>query len=107
MVDIPVLTEHAHTMRVSTIDTRALGLLLIEMGAGRRKKEDAIDHKVGIVHMKKVGESVDKNEPVCFLRLRKNDPNAVKHTQAAAAAFRLADAQTRIQTQPIVAEWIK
>ncbi|MEY4064926.1 MAG: hypothetical protein RIR26_1134, partial [Pseudomonadota bacterium] len=41
MVDIPVLTEHAHTMRVSTIDTRALGLLLIEMGAGRRKKEDA------------------------------------------------------------------
>lgn len=107
MVDIPVLMENTSKMKVSSIDTRALGLLLIEMGAGRKRKEDAIDHKVGLVQLKKVGEYLDKNEPVCFLRLRKNDPNTVKHTQAASSAFRLVEAQTRIATDPIVAEWIK
>jgi pyrimidine-nucleoside phosphorylase len=106
-IDIPVLTDSKEKMRVKSIDTRALGLLLIEMGAGRKKKEDAVDHKVGIVQLKKVGEIIEANEPLCFLRLRKNDTHADKLQSDAARAFSLVGADTRIEPKPLIADWIK
>jgi thymidine phosphorylase len=106
-IDVPVYGEVKESRRVESINTRALGLLLIEMGAGRRKKEDAIDHKVGLVQMKKVGETIGKGEPLCFLRLRKNDTHADKLQLAAAAAFTLTEAHNQVNTKPLVADWIK
>lgn len=106
-MDVPVMSGHKTQMRVQSIDTRSLGLLLIEMGAGRKKKEDAVDHKVGIVQMKKVGETVEQGEPLCFLRLRKKDTHADKLQADAAAAFRLVGAEVKTEAQPLIAEWIK
>lgn len=106
-IDVPVIAEIDDSKRVESINTRALGLLLIEMGAGRRKKEDAIDHKVGLVHMKKVGEVVNKGEPLCFLRLRKNDTHADKLQLDAAAAFELTDSKKQVSSKPLIADWIK
>jgi len=40
------------------IDTRQMGMLIIEMGGGRLKLGDNIDHSVGIVFHKKIGDSV-------------------------------------------------
>ena len=105
-VDLPVLISSKTSQRVKAIDTRALGLLLIEMGAGRKKKEDAVDHKVGIVEMKKVGELVEADEPVCFLRLRKNDVRADKLQQSASTAFTMMNGETSVESKPLIAEWI-
>ncbi|MBM3382363.1 MAG: thymidine phosphorylase [Betaproteobacteria bacterium] len=106
-IDVPVLADIQDTQRVESINTRALGLLLIEMGAGRKKKEDAIDHKVGLVNMKKVGETVTKGEPLCLLRLRKHDTHADKLQLDAAAAFLLTDPKKQVSAKPLVADWIK
>ncbi|MFZ9521332.1 MAG: thymidine phosphorylase, partial [Silvanigrellaceae bacterium] len=107
VIDIPVFGPEKKKQRVSAINTRELGLLLIEMGAGRVKKEDAIDHKVGIVHLKKVGETVDAREPLCFLRLRKNDVRADKFQKSVIDAITLSGEDTKIDAHPLVVRWIQ
>ncbi|MEY3901505.1 MAG: hypothetical protein RL189_811 [Pseudomonadota bacterium] len=106
-IDIPVFASEKKRQWISAIETRSLGLLLIEMGAGRTKKEDAIDHKVGLVHLKKVGEKVETGEPLCFIRLRKNDVRADKFQAAAAASFSLTTEASADAGQPLIAKWIQ
>jgi pyrimidine-nucleoside phosphorylase len=47
---------------VASIDAEALAWTAVELGAGRRKKGDAIDHAVGIVLQAKVGDLVRTGE---------------------------------------------
>jgi pyrimidine-nucleoside phosphorylase len=47
---------------VSAIDGRALGILAMDLGAGRRDRHDVLDLGVGIRVMAKVGSLVKKNE---------------------------------------------
>lgn len=41
-----------------------IGLLLIELGGGRKTKVDVIDHAVGFTFHKKIGDKVKKGEPI-------------------------------------------
>jgi pyrimidine-nucleoside phosphorylase len=47
---------------VSGFDTRRVGVLAVELGAGRQRAGDAIDHKAGIVLRKKTGDRVAEGE---------------------------------------------
>lgn len=47
---------------LSKIDTYELGMISLELGAGRRIKEDTIDHKAGIVFYPKIGDWVNKGD---------------------------------------------
>lgn len=49
---------------LATIDARQVGLTAVELGAGRSKKGDPIDHSVGVVVHHKVGDRVRKGEPL-------------------------------------------
>ncbi len=49
---------------VSAIDGQALGLAVNELGGGRSRKEDIIDHAVGLVLHAKVGDKVAVGEPL-------------------------------------------
>ncbi len=49
---------------ISAIDGEALGWLIVEMGGGRRKAGDRIDYSVGLAFFKKVGDKVEKGEPI-------------------------------------------
>ncbi len=44
------------------IDAREVGETSVELGAGRARKEDPIDHAVGIVIHHKVGDHIGKGE---------------------------------------------
>ena len=44
---------------VSSIDAESVGLCAMRLGAGRAKKSDSIDHRVGIEMMVRVGERVE------------------------------------------------
>ncbi|MEA3310820.1 MAG: hypothetical protein U9Q76_01240, partial [candidate division WOR-3 bacterium] len=44
------------------LDTYQIGLLGVELGAGRRRKEDAIDPAVGFEIYKKIGDEVETGE---------------------------------------------
>jgi len=47
---------------VKSIDTKRIGLAAVQLGAGRQKLEDKIDHAVGFLIKKRVGDYVEKGE---------------------------------------------
>jgi pyrimidine-nucleoside phosphorylase len=49
---------------ISQIHARTVGEASVILGAGRAKKSDAVDHTVGIVIHKKVGDKVETGEPL-------------------------------------------
>lgn len=49
---------------VLQVDTRALGLLVVELGGGRRRPEDAVDPAVGLAGLALPGDRVDENRPL-------------------------------------------
>lgn len=63
-----VMTTRAETGGyLASIDAEAIGRLAVEMGAGRTRKEDAIDPTVGILLHKKTGDVVTPGEPLAEL----------------------------------------
>jgi thymidine phosphorylase len=60
---------------VTAIDARALGMLLVSMGGGRERKEDAVDHAVGIRLVRKVGEPVIPGETLAIIEARRDAPD--------------------------------
>jgi len=49
---------------VDRIDTEAIGIASVVLGAGRSRKEDSIDPSVGIEVLKKIGDYVHEDEPI-------------------------------------------
>jgi pyrimidine-nucleoside phosphorylase len=49
---------------LSQVDACIVGETAVDLGAGRSKKGDAIDHAVGIEVLHNVGDYIEKNEPV-------------------------------------------
>lgn len=52
---------------IYAIDTEKVGIASNYLGAGRRTKEDIIDHSVGIEILKKVGDEVSEGETIALL----------------------------------------
>ena len=82
---------------VANIDTRAVGVAVVELGGGRRRREDDIDHAVGITGLKPVGEKLEKGEPIAFVHA---------HDDATLEAARKAvlDAYTLTEKAPDIAD---
>jgi pyrimidine-nucleoside phosphorylase len=57
-------TEAGH---VTGMDCEKVGIASLVLGGGRERKEDDVDHAVGIVLHKKVGDKVAKGEALCTL----------------------------------------
>ena len=55
---------------VNKINTKNLGNILILLGGGRQKVEDAIDYSVGMKLLIELGSYVEKNQPLCTLYAR-------------------------------------
>ena len=52
---------------IEIIDTRAVGLCVVELGGGRRQLEARIDHRVGLSELCNAGDSVDQGDPLCVI----------------------------------------
>jgi pyrimidine-nucleoside phosphorylase len=52
---------------IKSIDALEVGKIAVLLGAGRRRKEDDVDHAVGIEFLKKKGRRVIKGEPVAVI----------------------------------------
>jgi thymidine phosphorylase len=53
-----------HAGFISAIDTRALGLGVVELGGGRSNAGDAIDHRVGLSHIASLGQRIEPGQPL-------------------------------------------
>lgn len=65
---------------LSGINAREVGETSVELGAGRARKEDLIEHSVGIVIHHKVGDRVEKGQPL--FTIHANDPAKLKKARA-------------------------
>lgn len=61
---------------LSQIHARLIGETAVELGAGRARKEDAIDHAVGIEVLNKVGDYVDRGMPI--LKIHANQKERIQ-----------------------------
>jgi len=75
---------------VAAIDTRALGIAVIELGGGRVTAADTIDHAVGLSKLAGIGANLDQSRPLARIHARDN-PAAERAADAVRAAYRLVD----------------
>lgn len=66
---------------ISQVHARTVGEASVALGAGRAKKGDPIDHAVGFLILKKVGDAVQEGEPLC--EIHANDEVRLKEAQEA------------------------
>lgn len=63
---------------ISAIRTRELGLLSVEIGGGRARKDDVIDPAVGFVLEKKVGDRVRPGDTLLVIHANTEDIGGIK-----------------------------
>ncbi|RED50863.1 thymidine phosphorylase [Aestuariispira insulae] len=66
---------------VTAIDTRAVGVAVVELGGGRRVASDKIDYAVGLTDFASLGDKLDNQTPLATI-----------HARSEAAAEKAADA---------------
>ena len=62
---IPVVSDE--TGYISEIDARTVGEISVDLGAGRVRKEDSIDHAVGIIVERKIADKVERGEALAYI----------------------------------------
>ena len=62
------LTEHQHLAGKLGFDTRQIGLAVVELGGGRTRPQDAVDHAVGLTAI--AGKDWDGESPICEIWAR-------------------------------------
>jgi pyrimidine-nucleoside phosphorylase len=75
---------------VAALGAIRIGTAALELGAGRRTKDDEIDHAVGIVCIHKRGDSVAAGDVLAEVHAR-DDASAARAAEEVASAYELAD----------------
>ncbi|OOF09361.1 thymidine phosphorylase [Salinivibrio sp. PR5] len=75
---------------VSAMDTRALGMAMVEIGGGRRVASDKIDYAVGLNEMIRLGQHVDGQTPLAMLHAQ-TEEQWQQAANAVRAAVKVAD----------------
>ncbi|MGO9498883.1 MAG: thymidine phosphorylase [Solirubrobacteraceae bacterium] len=76
---------------VSAIDVRAVGIAIVNLGGGRAREDDVIDHSVGLTEVAALGERVEPGgRPLALVHAR-DDDSARRAADAVRAAFVLGD----------------
>lgn len=65
--DIKQPVEAGSTGYLQEADAELIGKAAIALGAGRSKLEDEIDRSVGIICLKKIGDAVERGEPLAWI----------------------------------------
>jgi thymidine phosphorylase len=82
---------------VAAIDTRAIGIAVVELGGGRMRASDSIDHAVGFTALAGLGTKVGKGAPLA--RVHARDAAAAERAAASLrAAYRLGAGPQRSRT---------
>jgi len=64
---IPVYAKEAGLQIITELNVRAIGNVVVELGGGRKRAADPVDHSVGLAYIKGIGDQVSKDEPLLIL----------------------------------------
>lgn len=83
---MPVLSEESGF--VEELDAGKVGKAGLELGIGRKRKEDEIDYRVGLIFDKKVGDEVEAGEVLAYVHA--NSPEkAIECVEAIKDAYKI------------------
>ena len=89
--EIPVMVQKGGYVRA--VDTQAVGNAVSEIGGGRVKAEDLVDHAVGFASELKIGDAVKPGEQIGVLYCR-NAENAADAAAKIREAYSISEART-------------
>jgi len=72
---------------ISGIDAEKVGVAAMLLGAGRKTKEDSIDHAAGVTLLKKIGDPVSVGDTLCIMRTNMDDAEAARRLLLGAYSF--------------------
>ena len=75
---------------VTRLAALPIGIASLELGGGRRTKEDDIDHSVGVVCSAKRGQTVESGQVLADVHAR-DEESAARAVEAVAAAYEIGD----------------
>jgi pyrimidine-nucleoside phosphorylase len=108
----PVLLPRAEVVRlvaapsagvVREARAREIAVVAMELGAGRERKEDPIDHAVGVVCRAKRGDRVEQGEPLAEIHAQ-DEAAATAAETALLAAYEIGE---EIEPRPLILEVIR
>ena len=85
---------------VTAIDTRSIGLAVVELGGGRVRASDAIDHAVGFTDLAGLGATVDAGSPLAVVHAA-DEAAAERAAERIRSAYR--SGETAPEAHPLVA----
>jgi thymidine phosphorylase len=86
---------------VTQVDARALGLLVVGLGGGRRRAEDVVDPAVGLADVRGVGEEVGPDRPLAVIHAR-SASDAEEAALALRGAVTVGDGPTATTGSPVL-----
>jgi pyrimidine-nucleoside phosphorylase len=81
--------------RITAMRTRELGLLAIEIGCGRSRKDDVIDPASGLRFLKKTGDAVTRGDVLCQIELGPSARPSQDYFERVAACYEIGDDPAR------------
>jgi thymidine phosphorylase len=100
-VVLPVPAPHGGW--IAGMDTRAIGVAVIELGGGRRKSSDSIDPRVGFTQCVQKGQRIEAGDPLAMVHAS-NEDMAKRAVGAYQAAVHWSD--TAVAPTPVMMEHI-
>jgi len=90
---------------ISHIDTYQAGMFTVDLGAGRKKADDAIDYAAGVMFDRNTGDAVTANEPIARIQLGRSFRDAEDLRARFLSFVQFADAPPA--TRPLVHEHLR
>ena len=98
---IPVISEKSGW--VKELSAEKVGKISIELGAGRKNKEDEIDRRVGIILCKKIGDQVTEGDCLAYIHANSSE-DIEKQVDSLKAAYKIS--QDSVAKEKVIDEII-
>jgi pyrimidine-nucleoside phosphorylase len=98
----PLAAPRAGT--VASLGAIRVGNAAVHLGAGRRTKDDSVDHAVGVLCLKKRGDAVEQGEPLAEIHAR-DERTAEEAAAEVLAAYVIGDEP--VPAQPVLLEALR
>ena len=90
-----------HPGFVASVDARALGILVVALGGGRRHADDEIDPAVGLTEVAGVGDEVGDDRPLAIVHAR-SETDAIAAASTLRAAISIGDGPRAAAPSPVL-----